>query len=188
MRRHEPCPPEAEADDFPDCRYNLRMKTLILIRHAKSSWDDLSLRDFDRDLNKRGRRDAPEMGRRLAARYAILDAFVVSTACRARATAELMAGELDFPPERIEFRDELYLASPSTMLDVIRQVPDSVQTLALLAHNPGITELANRLSGGRRIDNMPTSGVATFNLSADSWRQIGGGAELIDFDYPKRDE
>ena len=178
---------QSGADDIGNRRYNSRMKTLILIRHAKSSWDDFSQRDFDRDLNGRGRRDAPEMGRRLAARGIAPDAFVVSTACRARKTAELMATGFGFPLEQIEFRDDLYLAGPSTMLNVIRQTADSVQTLALLAHNPGITELANQLAGGRRIDNMPTSGMATFSLAGDSWQAVGRGTELVDFDYPKRD-
>ena len=163
------------------------MKRLLLIRHAKSSWEDLALRDFDRDLNERGRRDAPRMGERLAARGDRPDVFVVSTARRARSTAELLAAELAFPIDRIGFRDELYLSSPAVMLDVIRQTAKEVETLALVAHNPGITELANQLAGGRRIDNMPTCAIATFQLPIDDWRQAGREAELVDFDYPKRE-
>ena len=170
-----------------DRRYNAGMKRLLLIRHAKSSWDDLSLRDFDRGLNKRGNRDAPEMGRRLVARKLLPDAFVVSTACRARETAKLITGELGFSADQIDFRDELYLSSPAVMLDVIRQTPKEVETLALVAHNPGITELANQLAGGRRIDNMPTCAIATFELPIEDWRRAGREAELVDFDYPKRE-
>ena len=164
------------------------MKRLLLIRHAKSSWEDLALRDFDRDLNKRGRNDAPKMGKRLVAQGDRPDAFVVSTARRAKATAELLAAELEFPIDRIDFRDELYLSSPEVMLDVIRQAPKEAGTLALVAHNPGITELVNKLAGGRRIDNVPTCGVAIFELPIDDWSQIGREAELVDFDYPKRND
>lgn len=163
------------------------MKTVLLIRHAKSDWDDPSRRDFDRGLNGRGRRDAPEMGRRLAARQIMPDAFVVSTARRARATAQLISGELGFPADQIGFRDELYLASPEVMLDVIRQTPEDVETLALVAHNPGMTELASRLAGGGQIDNMPTCAIATFELPIDDWREAGRQARLVDFDYPKRE-
>ncbi len=160
------------------------MKTLILIRHAKSDWSDFSARDFDRELNERGKRDAPVMGQRLAARDIQPDAFVVSTACRAQETARLMTPALGFSIADIQWKDELYLASPSTMKSVIRQTADHVQTLALLAHNPGITELACQLAG-TDISNMPTCGIITFELPVDRWAELNH-ARLIDFDYPKK--
>jgi len=107
------------------------MKKLILIRHAKSDWSDFNARDFDRELNARGKHDAPVMGQRLAARGKLPDAFVVSTARRAKATAELIAPALGFAVADIQWKDELYLSSPSTMKAVIRQSTDHVQTLAL---------------------------------------------------------
>lgn len=161
------------------------MKTLILIRHAKSDWNDFSARDFDRELNARGKRDAPLMGQRLAARDIQPDALVVSTACRAKATARLMTPALSFSFADIDWRDELYLASPSTMKSVIRQTADHIQTLALLAHNPGITELANQLTG-TDINNVPTCGVITLDLPVDHWEEVSNNASLLDFDYPKR--
>lgn len=161
------------------------MKQLILIRHAKSSWDDLSARDFDRDLNDRGQYDAQEMGQRLAKRGFQPDAFVISSSQRTRSTAYLMADQLAFPHADIELKDELYLASPSTMLREIRQTPDHVQRLALLAHNPGITELTNRLAR-TYINNIPTCGLAILEMDVSSWREVGGRALLLDFDYPKR--
>ena len=161
------------------------MKQLILIRHAKSSWDDLSASDFDRDLNNRGRRNAPEMGLRLAERALVPDAFVVSSACRARSTAYLIAEQFGFSQQQIELKNELYLASPSSMLKLIRQTPDDVQRLALLAHNPGITELTNRLAK-TYINNIPTCGMAILELPIESWSEAGNGAHLLDFDYPKR--
>ncbi|ATX82999.1 phosphohistidine phosphatase [Mariprofundus ferrinatatus] len=163
------------------------MKQLILIRHAKSSWDDLAARDFDRDLSGRGLRDAPEMGRRLAERGLVPDALVISASRRTRATAALLVEPLGLPDEAIEARNELYLASPDTMLKLIRHTPDHIGRLAMLAHNPGITELANRLSESR-IDNIPTCGVAIFELPVDSWRDAGRGGRLLDFDYPKRQQ
>ena len=162
------------------------MKQLVLIRHAKSSWHDLSARDFDRDLNARGRGDAPEMGRRLAGRDVIPDALLVSSAKRARATVDLIAPEIEFPLQQIEFRDDLYLASPSDMLKLIRRIPDDVQTLALVAHNPGITELTNRLAK-TYIQNIPTCGVVTLQMPIEQWQSAGCGAQLVDFDYPGKE-
>lgn len=161
------------------------MKTLILMRHAKSDWGDFSARDYDRELNARGKRDAPLMGQRLAERDIQPDAFTVSTACRAKTTASLMASALGFSSDDIQWIDELYLASPATMKSVIRQTADDVQTLALLAHNPGVTELVNQLTNAD-IDNVPTCGVLTLSLPVDHWSELRNNAELIDFDYPKR--
>jgi len=165
------------------------MKTLILIRHAKSSWADLGASDFDRSLNHRGLHDAPIMGERLAARLDAsdigLDAFVCSTARRAAETAENMVMHMQFPIERVDWRSALYLSSPETMLDVIRSMPDDVASAALLAHNPGITELAEQLTG-KYFGNMPTCGVVTLSLPIESWLDADGRAELVDFDYPKR--
>jgi phosphohistidine phosphatase len=164
------------------------MKTLILIRHAKSSWNDLGAHDFDRTLNHRGLDDAPMMGGRLVARLndsgISLDAFVCSTARRAAQTAEMLAAQLQFPIESVDWRRALYLASPGTILDVIRSVPDEADTAALLAHNPGITELAEQLTGVY-FGNVPTCGVMTLRLPIDLWVDAGGRAELIDFDFPK---
>jgi phosphohistidine phosphatase len=161
------------------------MKTLVLIRHAKSDWSDFSVRDFDRKLNARGKRDAPIMGQRLAERHIQPDAFTVSTACRAKATARLMAPALGFSFADINWKDELYLSSPSTMKSVIRQTADHVRTLALLAHNPGITELVCQLAN-TDIGNVPTCGVITLELPVDCWSEVSNRARLLDFDYPKK--
>ncbi|OIO71204.1 MAG: hypothetical protein AUJ57_07420 [Zetaproteobacteria bacterium CG1_02_53_45] len=163
------------------------MKKLILIRHAKSSWDDPGARDFDRELNGRGVHDAPEMGRRLAAKNVHPDAFLVSTANRARATASLIASELGFPEQEIQFRNELYLASPAEILKQISQVPDQIQTLVVVAHNPGITELANRMAR-TCINNIPTGGVVMMQMPVEQWQAAGSGAVLLDFDYPKKQQ
>ncbi len=163
------------------------MKTLILIRHAKSDWGNLNASDFERELSERGRRDAPEMARRAAGRGLIPGLCVASPACRAMQTARLMAPNLALPVEQIEWRDELYLASPAILLDTVRHTPDHIDVLALLAHNPGITDLANRLCPAAGIDNVPTAGIVTLTFATDSWQQIGPGGTLLDFDYPKKD-
>jgi len=129
------------------------------------------------------------MGRRLKTRLEAagtnLDAFVCSSACRAVQTAELLAESLDFTLASMEWSRALYLASPRSMLEVIRRLPDEVASVALLAHNPGITELAETLTGVA-FGNVPTCGVITLALPIDCWREAGTGAELIDFDYPRR--
>lgn len=162
------------------------MKTLILIRHAKSDWHNLNASDFDRPLNTRGQQDAPLMAKRAAERGTVPDLFVASSACRAMQTATLMAPHLAIPKEQIEWREELYLASPSMLMDTIRHTADHIQTLALLAHNPGITELTNRLCPTANIDNVPTSGMVTLSLPIEHWPDAGKQATLLDFDYPKR--
>jgi len=163
------------------------MKQLILIRHAKSGWDDLSARDCDRDLNDRGRMDAPVMAARLLSKGVIPDAMLVSSARRARVTAGLIISKLDFPPDELQLKDELYLASAAEMLRLIRQTPDHVQNLALVGHNPGITELTNRLAR-TYIHNIPTCGIALMQLPIEQWQCAGSNAELVDFDYPNNQE
>jgi phosphohistidine phosphatase len=166
------------------------LKTLILIRHAKSSWNEPGVFDVDRPLNRRGLHDAPLMGGRLADRLAAaglaLDAMLASSARRAAQTARMIADELAFAASSIDWRRELYLAAPRTMMDIIRLLPDEVRTAALVAHNPGITEMVNMLARVR-IDNVPTCGVALLSLKQEGWDGLeAGGAELISFDYPKR--
>jgi len=162
------------------------MKTLILIRHAKSDWHNLNASDFDRELSSRGHHDAPVMAKRAVEKGLIPDLFVASPACRAMQTATLMAPHMSIPREQIVWKDELYLASPSMLLDTIRNTPDHINTLALLAHNPGITSLANRLCSSADIDNVPTSGMVYLKFEIDNWQKVGQSGELIDFDYPKK--
>ncbi len=163
------------------------MKTVILIRHAKSSWDE-GVSDVERSLNARGLSDAPLMGERLSRRLAgaeqSLDALISSSAKRAAQTSRLLAHSLSFPEQSIEWRNELYLAAPHTMQDVIRCLPDEVNTAALVAHNPGITELAEKLTGDH-FGNMPTCSMVTIEFPVNHWLDAGSWADFVDFDYPK---
>ncbi len=160
------------------------IRHLLLIRHAKSDWGDASLADFDRPLNERGRRDAPTMGDRLAASGIHPDRIVSSPAKRARSTTKAIARQLGFPVHDIDWINELYLASPADILDVIRSCPAETNTLVIVSHNPGITELANHLCDAP-IDNIPTCGVVHLRADCDTWSHADGFS-LVDFDYPKR--
>ncbi len=161
------------------------MKDLILIRHAKSSWKDSSLDDRERPLNKRGERDAPEMGARLARHRNRPDLIVSSPAVRALETARIIARKLGYPRKDIVVQERLYGAGVVELLDVIRNSDDSVVTLMLFGHNPGLTELANHL-GPRPIPNLPTCGVLHLGFDTDTWPTVGyaRGNEVL-FDFPK---
>ena len=171
------------------CRTNsehLMAKTLYLVRHAKSSWGDMTLGDFDRPLNKRGQRDAPEMGRRLKKRGVLPDIILCSPAQRARQTAELLLRELGGSMDGVQFDERIYEASMATLLDLIRSLPAACAAAMVIGHNPSIGWLANQFSG-YRIEKMPTCAVAAFELPSFSWRDMGAGtARLLDFDCPKR--
>ncbi len=163
-------------------------KTLILVRHAKSSWSHPGRRDHDRPLNAQGLRDAPRMAARLAARGPAPGRIVTSSALRALTTARTFAGELGFGPVALEVREELYGAGSEVVLKVVRGLDDRDGRVILVGHNPTFTELGNCLSA-RRIGHLPTCGVVTFRLASQHWARADcGGFELIDFDFPKREE
>lgn len=163
------------------------MKALILIRHAKSSWKDATLADRERPLNRRGERDAPEMGRRLAARGDTPDLIVSSPAARALATATKIAAAVGYPLTKIVEDERIYGAAPSDLLEVIRSLDDAAERVFLVGHNPGLTDLVNGLSEDR-IDNVPTGGVVEFRVAARRWADFGpGSVERLRFDYPKRE-
>ena len=160
------------------------MKTLVLVRHAKSAWDEPGLDDHERPLAKRGLRDAPEMGHRLAERGLEPDVILSSTAVRARMTAELIADALGFRADRVTTDERLYAASPEEILGVVRQLNPAVDIAMLVAHDPGMSDLAHRLSG--EIDHMPTCGVAEFRFAAWSWSEIAESEPLeVHLDTPR---
>lgn len=162
------------------------MKKLFIVRHAKSSWDFPELSDFDRPLNKRGKKNAPEMGRRLATRNVKPDALVTSPAKRAAATARRIAEEISFPLHLIIKEPQLYHGSTNGMIEVIKTVKNDVDILMIFGHNPGLTDLANQLSGSD-IYNIPTSGVVEIDFEISSWKDLGSiTGKLISFDFPKK--
>src|SRR3954467_7006421 len=122
------------------------MKTLLLMRHAKSSWKDDSLDDHDRPLNKRGKRDAPRMGELLREQKLVPDYIVSSSARRARKTADAVALAAEFRGET-RITGELYMVQPGKMLEVLSQTPEAYNSVLLIAHNPGAEELLEQLTG-----------------------------------------
>lgn len=147
------------------------MRTLFFIRHAKSSWDNPGLRDFDRPLNKRGLHDAPRMAKMLEKQGARPDLLVSSPAKRALTTALFFAGAFGIADESVVREQGIYEAYPTDIMHIVSSLPDSARTVLLFGHNPTLTELANRFSDDF-IDNVPTCGIVQVESSADSWQSF----------------
>ncbi len=161
------------------------MKTLLIIRHAKSSWDNINTPDIDRPLNDRGKKDAPAMAKRVIKAGVQLDRLVSSPARRARHTAELFAREFKVKETDIVIRNELYHAQPAAFQQVIADLDDRRSAVALFSHNPGITAFVNTLTTVR-LDNMPTCSVFAIKSDAPTWSEFfAGSREFLFFDYPK---
>ena len=159
------------------------MKTLLIIRHAKAE-SSFTLNDFERPLNERGKKDAPVMAQRLLDKKIIIDAFVSSPAKRAKKTAELFY-EIYKAHDDINLISALYHAPAEIFFDVIKEVDDKFDTIAVFAHNPGITYFVNQLTAVR-IDNMPTSAVFAVTINCNSWKDFAKAKkDFLFFDYPK---
>lgn len=157
-------------------------KILYLVRHAKSSWADPELSDFERPLNKRGRHDAPEMGRRIKQRNVLPDLIVCSPAKRALQTLQL----LDLPADTVVYDKRIYEASATTLISIVQALNDRFGSAMLIGHNPSMSGLASQL-GGVHIANMPTCAVAAIRLCSNHWNDAGScSGELLDLDYPKK--
>ncbi len=162
------------------------MKTLILARHAKSSWKQPELSDIDRPLNKRGKRDAPFMSRLMAEKSIVPDLIISSPANRAATTAKNFAEKFSFSDDEIILFDSLYLADTNEILDVIHTIDNSFDTIMLFGHNPGLTLATNYITD-EYIDNIPTCGLVTIELAIDSWNEVDcGSGKIICFEYPKK--
>ncbi len=167
------------------------MKTLYLIRHAKSSWDNPKLGDFERPLNERGKKDAPRMGRRLKEKRVHPDVIITSPAVRALETCKAIAASLNFPPSKIELDKNLYHADEDQILKRIQNLKDlndQEEVVLLFGHNPGLTYFANLLLN-ESIDNIPTCGVVAAQLNIKTWKEAAFGCgKLLFFDFPKNRE
>lgn len=161
------------------------MKTLTLVRHAKSSWHHPELKDFDRPLKKRGERDAPKMGAYLASQKVSPNVIVSSPAKRTWLTAEAIASELKYDLAAIQADESIYEAGVYDLLRLIGDVDASVEHLMLVGHNPGVTHLCNYLSDSpSQIENIPTCGIATLQFKTDSWfrlRESSGKITMLVF-------
>jgi phosphohistidine phosphatase len=161
------------------------MKTLFLVRHAKSSWDDPTLDDKDRPLNDRGKRDALKMSERLAERGVKPDLIISSPAVRALRTAEAFAEALDFERAGLLVKDQLYAAEPETLFEVIAAVADAHDVVMLFGHHPEITAVVQHWSP--EVDHMPTCGVAEFTFKATRWADVPKAKAMsATLDSPKK--
>jgi phosphohistidine phosphatase len=169
------------------------MKTLTILRHAKSSWDDAGREDFDRPLNDRGWKAARRMGREMKRRKMGFDIALASPAARVRETLDGVAetyGEFGFP---VRFERQIYLAERATLLDLVRELPENAGRALLVGHNPGlerlIVELTTDDSKGFRHEvagKYPTAALAVIELSTKHWRDVApGGGKIVELILPR---
>ena len=162
-------------------------KELLLVRHAKSSWDDPNLDDHDRPLNERGLRNAPEMGKRVQGWGIRPDVWISSTARRAITTAEILAEQVGFPPDQIQRTKDLYHASATELQEFIAGLDDRIDSVILFGHNPGITSLVANLYG-LPVDNVPTCGVVHLQFNENTWFAVSSAPPArAYFDFPKNE-
>lgn len=161
------------------------MKILLLVRHAKSSWDNDDVADFDRPLNERGKKDAPQMAERVLEKVPRIDLLVSSPAKRAHKTAKAFAAAYKIEEDAIQLVETLYLAPASTLYQTVAGLADGADTVAVFGHNPGITDFANMLANVR-IDDMPTASVFAVSADVGNWREfVTAPKKFLFFDYPK---
>ena len=160
------------------------MKTLLILRHAKSSWNNAQLTDYERPLNKRGKIDAPRMGKHLREQELVPDLIITSSAERAMTTAEAVAQASGYEQE-IQSTRSFYHADPEAYLDVLRQLDDSLERVMVVGHNPGMEELLEELTGV--WEQMPTAALAQISLPINHWRELDGETtgELVNLWRPK---
>ena len=160
------------------------MKTLYLARHAKSYWEDQSIPDIDRPLNKRGKRDAPFMGEVLKDKKVKPDLVLASPAKRAKKTAIAIAEKIGYPEKKILYNEDLYEASSNILIKIIKKLDEKYDSVMIFGHNPGLTMLNNHISN-RYIDNIPTCGIVALQLDI-KWSELDKNTgKFLFFEYPK---
>jgi phosphohistidine phosphatase len=161
------------------------MKTLYLVRHAKSSWSYPELEDFERPLSNRGRKSALLMGTILKKLKAAPDLLISSPANRAAMTARMIADAIHYPLDKIQYTERIYLADEAVLIQVVKNINNSVNQAMLIVHNPGLTGLANTISD-QPIKDIPTGGVCCMDLKIPSWKEVREhGGKLRFFEFPK---
>ena len=164
-------------------------RTLVLIRHAKSSWANPLQSDFDRPLNEKGKTQAPAMGKKLKEKGIFPDLIVSSSAKRTRQTAKRIAEELGYKLDDIKWEEKLYHCIPSVFEEVIYEINDNVKTVFIVAHNPGITDFINQLSSSFSIADMPTCGVVAAHLETSEWSNFATTERKVFLaEYPGKDD
>ena len=164
------------------------MKELCLVRHAKSSWKYPKLDDFERPLNKRGRKNAPIMGKIVHRLDFSPDLIIASPASRAAMTARIFAFEINYPLEKIQYLASVYESNEIDLIHILEGLDDILKKVMLVGHNPALTRLANSI-GNYPISNIPTSGVFCIALNITSWSEIKKKpGKLKYFEFPKKHE
>lgn len=162
------------------------MKTLTIVRHGKSDWSNYELADYDRPLKARGFNDAYKMAMRLKETGNLPQVFITSPANRALYTSIIFSRVLFNDFDNIKINDDLYLASPRTILTTVRQVSNGYDHVAIFGHNPGVTSFANDFISDY-IDNIPTSGFVRLDFNTSDWNHLKADTlQNYVFDYPKR--
>ncbi len=162
------------------------MKTLLLVRHAKSSWDNINLTDIKRPLNKRGKRDAPFMGELLRDHSVMPDLIISSSAERALYTAKILAEKIEYPESKILVNKKIYRAVFRDLFKEIKNLDDSLSTVMIVGHNPELTDFLSSLTNSY-VEDIPTAGICMIQLSISSWADIEEGCgKLVSFEYPKK--
>jgi phosphohistidine phosphatase len=162
------------------------MKKLVLIRHAKSSWENEAQADFERPLNKRGKNDAPFMGEIIKNTIGTPQLIISSPAKRALSTAKKMAKKLNYQKDDIKTDLKIYHAEDTELIRIIKKISEKYDFVAIVGHNPAITEVANIL-GDSQIINVPTSGAVYIEFELDSWENIKiKSGHMVAFEYPKK--
>lgn len=162
------------------------MKRITFIRHAKSSWDNPTLKDFNRPLNDRGVNDAPLMAKEFVKRNIPFDLIISSPSKRTTQTLELMCPHLQYELPDVLWERAFYHADPKTILMMIKPLPERIEHICIVGHNPGITEIVNILQKQKYIDNVPTCGIVSLIYHGKTWNDLR--AETCDLDimlYPK---
>jgi phosphohistidine phosphatase len=163
------------------------MKTLFIIRHAKSSWAEPHQSDFERSLNERGKKDAPIMAGRLHKKINSIDYILCSSALRTKQTGEFFCKEFNLENDSIEYVDKLYHAPASIIFSVVKKLNDKLDSVVVICHNPGITEFVNSLCYKVHIDNMPTCAIFAVQIKKESWKDFESAErEFLFIDYPKK--
>ncbi|MFM2000122.1 MAG: phosphohistidine phosphatase [Bacteroidota bacterium] len=162
------------------------MKTIHIIRHAKSSWADEGMRDFDRPLNDRGERDAPAMAKRLQSRIGKVDLIVASPAKRTTLTSRFFCDAFNYSKENVKFIPTIYEAPLQALIEAVNNLPDSANEVLFIGHNYGVSHLVQYLTD-ENVD-MPTCAIASIQLDIEQWSWVTRlSGRLVEYDYPKKE-
>jgi len=163
------------------------MKKLYIIRHAKSSWKDITLSDYDRPLNKRGKHNSLFMGKLLAKQGVLPDTILSSSAKRAYTTAKNIAKEIGFSKQKIHFTSDIYEASVSDLLELIQSINNKHKIAFLIGHNPALNMLLDYLAPRHDIENIVTTGIVELELDIDKWCKLSSkNIRVLSFEYPRK--